>query len=91
MPRHATTTAPDPACVAAVRQLWDYLDAELTEARMEQVRHHLAVCQRCLPHYEFGRTLLAALAERRATDELPEPVRTRVMHALAGAGFGAER
>ena len=36
-------------CDSVMRQLWDYLDGELTEDRMEAIRAHLAMCSRCMP------------------------------------------
>jgi len=74
-------------CREAVRQLWDYLDEELTEDRMAEVRNHLDHCQSCLPHHDFGRRFLDALHAGRRRQLMPDQVRSHVMSALAGAGF----
>ncbi|CAG1771300.1 hypothetical protein BAC2_01607 [uncultured bacterium] len=74
-------------CTSAVRQLWDYLDGELDEPRMNDVRRHLETCQACLPHADFGRRFLAALRDARARRLMPPAVRSRVMHVLSQAGF----
>jgi anti-sigma factor (TIGR02949 family) len=80
---------PDIDCLMAVRQLWDYLDGELTEDRMAMVRQHLERCQRCLPHYDFDKLLLDALHATRDTRLTPVQCRARVMALLADSGFVA--
>ena len=74
-------------CHAAMRQLWDYLDGELSPERMEAVRAHLAVCARCYPHYDFERTFLEAVAATRNGRAAPGALRERVLSALREAGF----
>lgn len=74
-------------CRTAVRQLWDYLDEELDEQRMNEVRKHLETCRHCLPHAEFGRRFLHALNGARERHVMPPAMRSQVMAALAQAGF----
>ncbi len=83
MPEHAQEID----CLTAVRQLWDYLDEELSEERMAAVRHHLARCERCLPHHDFSRRFLEALHETRKERVMPPELRLRVMERLTEAGF----
>jgi anti-sigma factor (TIGR02949 family) len=80
---------PDIDCSTAVRQLWDYLDQELTEERMAMVRQHLQTCDHCLPHHEFGRRFLEALRATREEQLMPPEVKARVMELLAEAGYTA--
>jgi hypothetical protein len=75
---------------SAVRQLWDYHDAELDDQRMVEVRQHLLTCKRCLPHAEFGRRFIQALSRARERHFMPPAVRSQVMSALAQAGFSEE-
>ncbi|MEZ4412184.1 MAG: zf-HC2 domain-containing protein [Gemmatimonadales bacterium] len=70
-----------------MRQLWDYLDAELTPQRMEQIGAHLAVCQHCFPQYQFERSFLDALAAARADHPAIGQLRDRVMAALQEEGL----
>jgi anti-sigma factor (TIGR02949 family) len=74
-------------CETVMRQLWDYLDGELTAERMAAIRAHLAVCARCYPQYEFERAFLAALdrAQRQPSD--PRALSARVMSALQAEGL----
>lgn len=74
-------------CATAVRQLWEYLDAELDDQRMAEVRQHLATCADCLPHAEFGRRFLDALWRVRERQVMPAEVRAQVVAALNAAGF----
>ena len=77
-------------CRTAVQQLWDYLDDELNDARMVEVRHHLLTCKSCLPHAEFGRLFIQALSRARERHVMPPVVRSQVMAALAEAGYSAD-
>jgi anti-sigma factor (TIGR02949 family) len=74
-------------CLTAVRQLWDYLDDELTEERLRAVQHHLESCGDCLPHRDFARQFLQALQAVKRERPMPTEVRRRVMARLAEAGF----
>jgi len=74
-------------CQTAVRQLWDYLDEELNDQRMDEVRQHLETCKHCLPHAEFGQRFIQALSGARDRHVMPPSVRSQVMSALAAAGF----
>lgn len=77
-------------CRTAVQQLWDYLDQELTPERMDDVRGHLERCKSCLPHHDFARAFLAALAAAKESEaRAPEALRKRVMDNLRAAGFSA--
>ena len=74
-------------CVAAMRQLWDYLDGELTPSRESAIRAHLARCASCYPHFDFEKAFLQALAATRSDRCAPISLRTRVVDALCAAGF----
>lgn len=74
-------------CDAVMRQLWDYLDGELTDERMMAIREHLALCARCYPQFEFERTFLETLGRARREHSDPERVRERVFAALRAEGF----
>jgi len=76
-------------CDAVMRQLWDYIDGELTEERMATIRAHLVLCARCQPQHEFERTFLKTLAQVRSEHSNPWSVRERVMAALHNEGFVA--
>jgi anti-sigma factor (TIGR02949 family) len=74
-------------CGAVMRQLWDYLDGELTADRMDAIREHLKMCQRCQPHSEFELAFLGALARVRREHSNPPAVANRVRAALVARGY----
>ncbi len=74
-------------CTAAMRQLWDYLDGELTEERMAAVRAHLDRCGGCLPYADFERAFLEALSGCKSKECAPEALRRRIFERLREAGF----
>ncbi|HJR62930.1 MAG TPA: zf-HC2 domain-containing protein [Gemmatimonadaceae bacterium] len=76
-------------CDAVMRQLWDYLDGELDEARMTAVREHLVLCGRCYPQFEFEKTFLDTLARARREHSDVAAVRARVLEALGAEGYVA--
>lgn len=76
-------------CDAVMRQLWDYLDGELTPEREEAVRSHLAMCGRCQPQRDFEKSFLRALSASRQEQSRPDAIETRVLAALRAEGFAA--
>ena len=74
-------------CTTAVQRLWDYLDQELDETRMAEVRRHLESCRSCLPHADFDRRFLEALGRVRELHLMPPAAKSHVMAALSEAGF----
>lgn len=68
-------------CHDVMAQLWAYIDEELTPERTEQVRAHLAMCERCFPQFNFHRTFvmfIGAVQEKK----LPRRVRRGVFQRL---------
>jgi len=80
--------APTPIdCETAVRRLWDYLDGELGDEQMAEVRAHVDACRLCPPHFDFARTFLNAIAAGRREHERPGALRARLVAALRAEGF----
>ena len=63
-------------CDAVMRQLWDYLDGELTLDREAAVRAHLAVCKRCYPQLRF-RARVSRGALEPSPRALAAPIQSR--------------
>jgi anti-sigma factor (TIGR02949 family) len=74
-------------CDAVMRQLWDYLDGELTPERSETIRAHVSMCARCNPHIEFERRFLQALERAQRDFANPAALRDRVLAALRADGL----
>ncbi len=83
----ATSTSPMLDCESAMRQLWDYLDGELTPDRMAAVRAHLELCKRCYPQLEFERSFLDAVANTAREHSDPERLRRRLIERLQAEGM----
>lgn len=65
-------------CAEAVRQLWEYLEADLEESDRERVEEHLAFCRRCCGELEFAGELRQFLTTSTQAD-LPEPIEERLV------------
>lgn len=74
-------------CEEVMKQLWDYLDEELTAERMDAIRAHVAMCARCYPQYDFEREFLTSLTRLRREHSNPGALRERLMGALQRSGF----
>jgi mycothiol system anti-sigma-R factor len=68
-------------CAEAVKQLWEYLDGELSDESRAAVEEHLSFCRRCCGEAEFAAELRGFLA-REAAEQLPDDVRTRLLATL---------
>ena len=69
-------------CAEAVRQLWEYLDGAVDEARRDAIEEHLGFCRRCCGELDFAEELRRLLA-RPAEPDLPVDVRARLLATLA--------
>lgn len=77
-------------CHTVMRQLWDYLDGELTAERSDAIRRHVEMCSRCRPHSEFERAFLVAVKQSRHEHSQPERLRGALVKALAEQGFAPD-
>jgi mycothiol system anti-sigma-R factor len=77
-------------CEAVMRQLWDYLDQQLTPDAMRVIHAHLDECHKCRPHAEFRRAFERAVSSAREeagdTDALRERIRQALREADTSAG-----
>lgn len=74
------------SCADAIRQLWAYLEQEVSSADRAAVEAHLQVCRRCCGEVEFVEEL-DGLLSRSAAPDLPADVRDRMegfMRTLEG-------
>ena len=77
-------------CDTVMRQLWDYLDGELTPERSAAIRHHVEMCSRCRPQSEFEQAFLTAVRRSRREHTQPERLRGTLLEALAEQGFAPQ-
>lgn len=74
-------------CREIVRQLWPFLDGALPDEWQVRVVQHLEKCDNCRSHYDFERAFLEAVRESGVVAGDFEPVRLRVLAALAAEGM----
>jgi mycothiol system anti-sigma-R factor len=74
--------ASDVDCGEAVRQLYVYLDGELTEERRVEISVHLDECGPCADAAGFEAELRAVISSR-CKDRVPESLIARVAAAIA--------
>ena len=74
-------------CDAVMRQLWDYLDGELTEDRLAAIAEHISMCARCQPQLDFERSFVEAIAQARREHSDPPALAAKVRRALVEKGF----
>ena len=74
--------ASDVDCLEAVRQLYVYLDGELTEDRRLKISVHLDECGPCAHAAGFEAELRAVISSH-CRDRVPQALVTRVAAAIA--------
>ena len=67
--------------------MWPYLDGALPDEWQARVVEHLEACDNCQSHYDFERAFLEAVHDSGAVAGNFEPLRTRVLAALAAEGM----
>jgi mycothiol system anti-sigma-R factor len=72
----------DVDCMEAVRQLYVYLDGELTETRRMEIAVHLDECAPCADAAGFEAELRAVISSR-CKDRVPDSLIARVAAAIA--------
>ncbi|AMW06270.1 zf-HC2 domain-containing protein [Gemmatimonas phototrophica] len=72
-------------CEAVMRQLWDYLDQQLTPDTMQAIHGHLEQCQKCRPQAEFRRAFERAVVGAREDAGDTDALRDRIRAALRNA------
>jgi len=74
-------------CREIVRQLWPYLDGALPDELQVSVSEHLSMCTNCRSHYDFQAAFLDAVRASANLGDQFEPLRARVLAALAAEGM----
>jgi anti-sigma factor RsiW len=74
-------------CKKAIRQLSEYLDGELEATLAQELERHLEGCHDCRLIVDTTRKTIEIYCHSEPLP-LPEPVRERLMRALASKCFG---
>lgn len=79
----------DAECDKAIRELYTFLDGELTVEKRTAISAHLDGCHPCLEAFDFEAELRIVVA-RHCREQVPEQLRERVARLIAeGAGGSA--
>jgi len=70
-------------CNETLHELETYLDGELTETMVEQIRVHLSSCSDCLQAFEFHAELRVMIRRKCGSDPLPPGLAERLRQCLA--------
>ena len=70
-------------CRDCARALYPYLDRELSDEDVVQVRSHLEACGGCLHVYQFEESLRRLVRVRCQQQEAPASLRERITMSLA--------
>jgi len=68
-------------CNETLRELYLYLDGELTDDDRRGIKRHLDDCSPCLEAFDFEAELRLVLRQR-CVDEVPESLRERIARVL---------
>jgi len=72
-------------CDDCIERLYAFLDTELTEAEIAQIRAHLDGCDDCDENFVFEAHFLDHLRDCCTSDVAPADLRQRVIAKLRGA------
>ncbi len=68
---------PDEDCNDAVKELYTFLDGELTDARRSAIRGHLDGCHPCLEAFDFEAELRMVVSHH-CREQVPEALKARI-------------
>ncbi|MBT0768077.1 mycothiol system anti-sigma-R factor [Kineosporia sp. J2-2] len=74
----------EPDCSKVLDQVYEYLDGEMGEAELAQIRVHLEECSPCLQQYDLD-VALKALVRRCCRETAPADLRERIMVKITEA------
>ncbi len=72
----------DEECEDAIRELYTFLDGELTDTRRAAIRGHLEGCHPCLEAFDFEAELRMVVSHH-CREVVPEPLKQRIASLLA--------
>jgi anti-sigma factor (TIGR02949 family) len=76
-------------CAESLKELYSFLDGELTTERRTHIQVHLDGCLQCYEAFDFEAELRIVISTR-CKEEVPEDLRGRVADALRRLGDGSE-
>lgn len=71
----------DDDCNETLRELYQYLDGQLSEADRDHIQQHLDDCSPCLAAFDFEAEL-RMVVRHRCVEQVPEDLRQRIARAI---------
>ena len=68
-------------CNETLRELYQYIDGELSDDARDHIQSHLDDCSPCLEAYDFEAEL-RLVVRNRCVDQVPESLRARIAGAI---------
>jgi mycothiol system anti-sigma-R factor len=65
-------------CNETLRELETFLDGELSEAALTEIRAHLGHCAECFEAFDFHAELKAVIAKKCRSDPMPAGLLARI-------------
>ncbi len=78
----------DERCLEALRELYTFVDGELTEERRIEVRGHLDECGGCVGAFDFEVELRQVVSRCCRETEVPDDLRRRIAAAIDSLSEG---
>jgi mycothiol system anti-sigma-R factor len=75
-------------CNETLRELYGYLDGELTPETREHLQQHIDDCSPCLEAYDFELELRMVI-RKRCVEQVPESLRRKIAEALGEPAPGS--
>ncbi|SEH03762.1 mycothiol system anti-sigma-R factor [Nonomuraea solani] len=73
----------DTDCREVLDMVYAYLDGELTENHVVDIRVHLDECSPCLKEYDLDKAVKALVAKHCGCDPIPADLRSKVLARIA--------
>lgn len=71
----------DEDCNETLRELYQYLDGQLSEADRDHIQQHLDDCSPCLAAFDFEAELRLVI-RHRCVEQVPDDLRQRIARAI---------
>jgi len=78
-------------CNETLKELETFLDGELSDAALADIRAHLGDCPNCLEAFDFHAELKAVIAAKCKNDEMPVGLLSRIEQCFQADLDGDDR
>ena len=75
-----------PQCTRAMDRLHEYVDRELSDAEMAEVRRHLEDCPPCAGHFDFQVKMKLLVYRKACPERAPAELVTRILENIRRGG-----